>query len=188
MNICVICGKEFEPPKSYQIKKTCSKECYSKWASNNITDGFKRNMFKKGQRAYNKGIPMKDWMSEESMDKCSKTQIQYQENCKSPLSKEEGIYLPHNTYVKGKVVKRKHTHNKGKNKGKTEWEYYINVDWHGNRKPNNLYRKYLWELYNQMDVPKGYVVYCKDGNSENLDISNLELITRRELLKRNCRR
>ncbi|WP_304393383.1 HNH endonuclease signature motif containing protein [uncultured Clostridium sp.] len=187
MNICIICGKEFEPPKGYEIKRTCSKECYKIMQKQNVSDGFMQNSFKKGQTAFNKGVPMKEWMSKESMEKCSKTQIQYQD-CVSPLSKEEGIYLPYNTYTKGKVVKRKHKHNKGKNKGKEYWEYYINVDWKGNRKPNNLYRKYLWELYNQQDVPKGYVVYSKDGNPDNLDISNLELITRRELLRRNCGR
>lgn len=185
MNICIICGKEFEPKKEYKERQTCSFECWSEYKRRNISQGFKDNMFKKGQQSWNKGIPRNEWMSKEMEEKCDKTLIQYQEATMSPLAKVEGRYLPHNTHIKGKVVRRKHIHNKGKNKGKVEWEYYINVDWHGNRKPNNLYRKYLWEVYNQQDLPKGYVVTTKDGNPDNLVIENLELITRRELLRRN---
>ncbi|MBO5857431.1 MAG: HNH endonuclease [Clostridia bacterium] len=39
-----------------------------------------------------------------------------------------------------------------------------------------------------IDVPKGYVVYHKDGNISNNDIGNLEVISRAELIKRNKRR
>lgn len=187
MNKCIICGKMFEPPKNYKIKKTCSKECYSKYARNNTPDGFKKNMFVKGQEAFNKGKPMKEWMSKESMKRCSKTHIQHQETASSSLSKEEGVYLPYNALRKGTVVKRKHIHRKGKNKGKVEWEYYINIDWRGNRKPNNLYKKYLWELHNQQDLPKGHVVTTIDGDPDNLVIENLELISRAELLRRNSK-
>ena len=64
-------------------------------------------------------------------------------------------------------------------------EFYINIDWKGNRKPNNLFKRFLWVLYHQQDIPKGYVVHCKDGNPCNLEIANLELITRAELAKIN---
>ena len=40
-------------------------------------------------------------------------------------------------------------------------------------------------MHHQQDVPKGCVIYCKDGNPENFDIDNLELITRAELARRN---
>lgn len=185
MNKCIICGNEFEPAKGYEIKKTCSKECYSKYMRSKISDGFKETQFRKGHKTFNKGVPQKEWMSKESQEKCSKTHIQYQENTASPLSKEEGIYLPHNTLRKGMVVKRSTTKRTGKNKGKVETNYFINIDWHGNRKPNNLYKKYLWELYNQMDLPKGYVVTTIDGDPDNLVIENLEIISRAELLRRN---
>lgn len=187
MNKCIICGNMFKPPSHYKDKKTCSKECYTEYLRNNISDGFKRNMFVKGQKSFNKGKPMREWMSKESMEKCSKTQIQYQEHASSSLSREEGKYLPYNTLRKGTVVKRSVTHKKGKNKGKVEWNYYINIDWRGNRKPNNLYKKYLWELHNQMDLPKGYVVVTKDGDPDNLIIENLEIISRAELLSRNSK-
>lgn len=35
------------------------------------------------------------------------------------------------------------------------------------------------------EIPKGCVVYHKDGDYKNNDISNLEIITRGELLRRN---
>lgn len=184
MNICIICGKEFEPPKNYIEKKTCSKECYKIHMRNLVPERFLENKFKKGHNTFNKGIPQNKWLSPENIEKCKKTYIQNQ-SCKSQLSDVEGRYLPHNTLNKGTVIKRMHKHNKGKNKGKIEYEYYINIDWKGNRKPNNLFRRYLWEVYHQQDIPKGYVVHCKDGNSDNLEISNLELITRKDLVKLN---
>lgn len=185
MNICIICGKEFEPSKNYLIKKTCSKECYKIHMRNLTPDDFLKTKFQKGHKTFNKGIPQKEWLSQDMIDKCSKTHIQYQDNCKSKYSNIEGRYLPHNTLEKGTISKRKHIHRTGKNKGKVEYEYYINIDWHGNRKPNNLYKRFVWEVHNQQDIPAGHVIYCKDGNSENVDINNLELITRAELARRN---
>jgi hypothetical protein len=39
-----------------------------------------------------------------------------------------------------------------------------------------------------IDVPKGFVVYHKDGDNSNNVIGNLEVISRAELIKRNKRR
>lgn len=39
---------------------------------------------------------------------------------------------------------------------------------------------------NGIEIPKGYVVYHKDGDYSNNDIGNLEIISRAELCKRNC--
>ena len=46
------------------------------------------------------------------------------------------------------------------------------------------YARYVLQQ-NGIEVPKGYVVYHKDGNNENNDVSNLEVISRAELIKRN---
>ena len=185
MNRCIICHNEFEPPKNYTEKKTCSKECFKVYMKTKPTKKFLRNSFKKGHKTHNKGVPRTNWMSEESRKKCSKTHIQYQENVISPLSKIEGRFLPRNTLEKGTVTRRLSKHTKGKNAGKTEVIYYINIDWHGNRKPNNLLRRYIWEVHHQQDIPKGMVVYCIDGNPENFEVSNLKLISRGELAKIN---
>lgn len=181
MNTCIICGNIFEPPKSYKNKKTCCEKCLKIHLRNQVPDSFLDNSFKPGQKPFNKGKPQSEWLSAEDMEKCKEHYIQNQ-SCKSELSQIEGRYLPHNTLDKGTVTKRKHIHKTGKNKGKIDYEYYINIDWRGNRKPNNLYRRYVWEVNNQMDIPKGYVVYSIDGSIDNFDISNLTIITRKELL------
>lgn len=180
MNKCVVCGTHFKPSKQYPERKTCSAECLKIHMKNLVPEAFLEKSFEKGSEPFNKGLPQKEWLSSESIEKCSKTYIQNQ-NCKSPLSDVEGRYLPHNTKEKGVVTRRVTKHTRGKNAGKTEVNYFINIDWHGNRKPNNLYKRYLWEVHNQMDVPKGCVIYCIDGNPENLDISNLTCITRGQL-------
>ena len=185
MNKCVICGKYFEPPKGYKEKLTCTKTCWNEFKRQTVSDKFLKNSFKKGNVPYNKGIPQSEWLSKEAQEKCSKTYIQYQENNISPLSKIEGRYLPHNTNQKGTVTLREHIHKKGKAKGKVEYEYFINIDWRGNRKPNNLYRRYIWEYYHQQDIPKGMVVYAIDGNSANVSIDNLKLISRADLARIN---
>lgn len=181
MNICVICGKEFEPTKNYMERKTCSKECYKIHSRNIMSINYIEKQFEKGHIPFNKGKPQTEWLSQQNIEKCKQTYIQNQKNAISKFSNKEGRFLPHNTLQKGTVTRRKHTHNKGKNKGKVEYEYFINIDWKGNRKPNNLFRRYLWEVYHQQDVPKGYVVHCIDGNPENIEIDNLEIITRGQL-------
>jgi hypothetical protein len=42
----------------------------------------------------------------------------------------------------------------------------------------------VWEEHNG-PIPKGHAVVFKDGNKENCEIDNLELVTRRELMSRN---
>ena len=113
MNRCIICHKEFEPPKNYTEKKTCSKKCFQLYMKTKPTKKFLKNSFKKGHKTHNKGIPRKEWMSSENINKCSKTHIQYQD-CKSPLSEIEGRYLPYNTLEKGTVTRRLNKHKKVK--------------------------------------------------------------------------
>lgn len=52
---------------------------------------------------------------------------------------------------------------------------------HRNRIP---YARYVLEQ-NGIEVPKGSVVYHKDGDIYNNELENLEVITRAELIKRN---
>lgn len=62
---------------------------------------------------------------------------------------------------------------------------YVNVDWHGDRKPHNIYAWYVWECYYKTDRPSGYVMYHLDGDKTNNDISNLRPVTRAELMRLN---
>lgn len=184
-NECVVCGTQFKPSKQYPERKTCSDECLRIHMKNLTSEAFLENSFEKGNEPFNKGLPQKEWMSKEAMEKCSKTYINKQTSGMSKYAFEENRFLPHNTYQKGTVTRRIVRHKKGKNAGKTEINYYINIDWKGNRKPNNLYKRYLWEVYHQQDIPKGYVVYMIDQNPDNLDINNLKIISRAELAKLN---
>ena len=47
-----------------------------------------------------------------------------------------------------------------------------------------LLHRYVWEQYNGQ-IPKGYIIRFKDGDTLNCAISNLECISRRENMKRN---
>ena len=43
----------------------------------------------------------------------------------------------------------------------------------------------VWLEHTGQPVPKGHALIFKDGNNRNLDISNLELLTRADLMRRN---
>lgn len=49
-----------------------------------------------------------------------------------------------------------------------------------------LYSRYLWEQY-YGEIPKGYVVCTKDGDSTNIVIENLRLISRKALVVLNSK-
>jgi hypothetical protein len=89
--------------------------------------------------------------------------------------------LPVNTKPEGHV----HKHVRIRENGYVDAIYTINIDWRGNRRANNHYRWYLWECHNQRDRPAGFVLTVMDNNPNNLNIENLELITRAELIARN---
>ena len=55
--------------------------------------------------------------------------------------------------------------------------------WTGNKQRKRRPRL-IWEEQNG-PIPEGHVVYHIDGNKNNDDISNLEVISRAELVKRN---
>jgi len=50
-----------------------------------------------------------------------------------------------------------------------------------------LLHRYIWEQHNG-EIPKGNIIIFEDGNTSNIDISNLRMITRRENLIRNRNR
>ncbi|WP_438979892.1 HNH endonuclease [Polynucleobacter sp.] len=88
--------------------------------------------------------------------------------------------LPHTAHPKG-TIKSHYKH------GEVD-SVCINIDWHGNRKPKNIYAWYVWEVANQRDRPKGFVMYHIDQDKTNNDLSNLKLITRAELAQINHRK
>lgn len=53
----------------------------------------------------------------------------------------------------------------------------------GRKNPKGLHVA-IWEFYNKREVPKGYHIHHKDGNTFNNDISNLECVSAREHLSK----
>ena len=117
--------------------------------------GGKATQFKKGQIPPNKGQKM----SKEVFEKVSATMF------------KKGS-VPSNTQPVGTINKRKDTNGK--------FYSYIKVanqNW-------QLLNRYLWEQ-NFGKIPPGMIVIFKDNNEDNFEISNLELISKKENMNRN---
>ena len=99
-------------------------------------------------------------------------------------------HKPWNKGVKGLDIGGKQTQFKKGNRPhnwKPDGSERIDKDGFKMIKLNGKYvhkHRHLWEEKNG-PVPKGYVVYFKDGDKENLTIDNLGIITREENMKRN---
>ena len=117
--------------------------------------------FKKGFTPYTKGKKWEEYMSPEAMEGCRKTQFK--------KGNKPHTYLPVGTemeiggymYVKvADVVKAR------------KWE-----NW-------KLKHRMLWESVNG-PIPEGYNIQFKDGNTRNISIDNLYMISREEQMKVN---
>ena len=82
-------------------------------------------------------------------------------------------HLPHNTKHDGAISIRYYKRDNRPYK-------YIRT---ANARWEPLHR-YMWKLHNG-EIPKGYVIRFKDGNTLNCDINNLECISRVENMNRN---
>ena len=117
--------------------------------------GGKATQFKKGQIPPNKGQKM----SKEVFEKVAPTMF------------KKGS-VPSNTQPVGTINKRQDTNGK--------FYSYIKVanqNW-------QLLNRYLWEQ-NFGKIPPGMIVIFKDNNEDNFEISNLELISKKENMLRN---
>ncbi len=116
---------------------------------------------KKGDPSFNKGLKQKDYMTPEAIERTKATRFQ------------KG-HTPHNTHKEGNgaIVSRRDTAGriyKYIRISKGVWE---------------LYHRELWEQHNGK-IPKEHVVVFKDGNSENVHLENLKLISMIENMYRN---
>lgn len=125
--------------------------------------------FKKGDIPFNKGLKQTDWMTEEAIKNTVATRFKKGQ-------------LPHNSNPEGTV--RRHTHKRyGQVVG---YDWFININWKGERSHNYGYRKYLWEVEYQQDAPKGMIFVAKDGDQQKMPtIENVEMISRAENIRRN---
>lgn len=114
--------------------------------------------FKKGNIPHNKGKKITDYVPKDSLEKIKETQFK-------KGSDHEG-----ENHI---------CWNGGVQKMTNDCDYI----WKGNkervRRPRMVYEKHFGK------IPKGFVIYHKDGDKKNDHIDNLEAIPRKELLKRN---
>lgn len=121
---------------------------------NNLAIVGKATRFAKGQTAFNKGKKLADYVSPEAIAKIKSTQF------------KKGN-LPHNTRADGMVSRRKDK------SGRSYW--YTRVaqgKW-------QMIHVLNWEAVNGK-VPAGSVLVFKDGNTDNYQVENLALKTRKE--------
>lgn len=125
--------------------------------------------FKKGSIPFNKGLKQGEWLSEEAIEKTKATRFKKGQLPKS--AKPLGHISCYAHKRKGEIV---------------GYDWFINIDWKGNRHSHYNYRKYLWETFYGEESPKGMVFIAKNGNQkEKPTIENIEMITRAELIKLN---
>lgn len=125
--------------------------------------------FKPGDIPFNKGMKQSEWMSSEAIERTAKTRFKKGD-------------LPHNTQPLGYIRRTLHRRN-GEVVG---YDWYINIDWTGARRPNYNYRKYLWEVFHGEEAPKGMIFVAKDGDqAKKPTTENVEMITRAEHMRRN---
>lgn len=110
----------------------------------------------------------------------------------TPWNKGKTGYMGPNktSFKKGNVPPQQNpegtvTRHERKRNGRIEITHTINIDWKGNRKVSNNYKWYLWEVANQQDRPDGKVIYLKNQDPDDLRLSNFEVISRGELVRRN---
>lgn len=111
--------------------------------------------FERGHVPHSKGKKIEEFMSAEAIERCSKTRFK---KGQSPINE-----LP----VGAEVINADGYHmTKVQMKG-AQWERW------------NLTHRLIWEQHNG-PIPEEMYVMFLDGNKDNLDISNLALVTRRE--------
>lgn len=114
------------------------------------------NQKRKGNIAFNKGLPQKSYMTPESIEK-------------TIASRFLKGHMPHNTKQDDAITRR------------GDGYLYKRIAL-GIWKPLH---HLIWEAANGK-IPKGYCLTMKDGNKDNHTLENMEIITRKENARRNA--
>lgn len=112
----------------------------------------------------NKGKRLADYMSPETI-------------ARTAASRFQKGHLPVNTKERDGVITIRTDHAKRGGGHQYKWIRVSLGQW-------VPYHKYRWEKY-RGPIPRGYCLWFKDGNTLNVRLQNLELITRQENLRRN---
>ena len=125
--------------------------------------------FKKGHTPFNKGLRQSEWLSPEAIENSKATRF---EKGQLPQTAKPMGHLRCSPHRKKGVI--------------IGYEWYININWKGERCSNYNYRKYVWEKFHGEPAPKGMVFIAKNGDQkEKPTIENIDMITRAELLRMN---
>ncbi|WP_378186862.1 HNH endonuclease signature motif containing protein [Aquimarina sp. W85] len=118
---------------------------------------------KKGDVAFNKGLKQTDFMSHGAIERTKKTR--FKKGC-----------LPHNINVDGNgaIVTRKDTSGR--------MYKYIRIS----KAKWQLYQRVLWEQH-KGPIPEKHIIVFKDGDTLNVALDNLELISKTENMYRNSK-
>ncbi len=116
-----------------------------------------KGCFPKGHIPHNKGKKLEEYVSPEKIEKLKKTQFKPGQKAGSKNNTWKG----------------------GVQSPKNDCTYLYQGINKRKRRP-----RIIWEEH-YGKIPDGYVIYHIDGNRYNDDISNLECISRKELVKRN---
>lgn len=120
-----------------------------------IRDQFrKQSQLKKGNIPFNKGVPIDQWMSKDKIENSKATRFKKGDKIYNEKSDFELSLRSVNSGYPYYYIRLK----------KAKW---------------TLYHRWLWEFaYGK--IPSGYNVQFKDGNSLNVTLSNLFLISKKD--------
>lgn len=120
-----------------------------------IEERKRSSYYQKGSTPLNKGKKWSEWMSKEGQVNSTNSQF------------KKGR-TPHNTRANFELSKRA-------TNGKKYPYWYIRISlgkW-------VLLHRYLWEIVNG-EIPKGHNIQFIDGNTDNVEIENLEIVSRKK--------
>lgn len=128
--------------------------------------------FQKNNTPFNKGVPMANWMSPESMEKIKATQFKSDKTgqVRGRDKKPGDEFIDAYGYTKVRIDKPTRT-----------WKYQ-NYTRHRYWEFKHVL---IWEKYHHQKVPNGYNIIFADGDKRNFNIDNLILVSNSELLKMN---
>lgn len=142
--------------KAFRLKLKKPPEWYSNPNAKRFVPGHTK---RDGYQPHNKGKKRSEWMTEDQIEKIKKTQF------------KKGRKPDHAVEI-GSIIIRMNQYKKS-----YKWIKISKKEW------IPLHHKIWQDTYG--DIPDQYVVKFKDGNSMNVVIENLEIITKSELVEIN---
>lgn len=132
-----------------------------------FTPGAKRNQYPKGHVPANKGVSGRRGWAPGRM-----AEGQFKPGCRQGIAAKNWMPVGSVTFIDGYLRIKVREAMPGETYG------------YGNTKAWPLMQRHVWEQAHG-PVPENHVVVFKDGNTRNCELSNLECLSRADLMKRN---